>query len=437
MNSSAWMAAAERAVRGFQRRALRLMIAPYFAVAGLNRRRLRETTFIGVTGSCAKTTTKDLIAAVLGSRFAGRKSPGTHNISHWVARTILATRAHHRFCVQEAASAGPGTIDATLRILRPDIAVVTTIGSDHYKAFRTREATANEKGKLVAAVPESGTAILNADDPYVITMRERCAGRVVTYGLAPEAELRATDVRSPWPERLHFTVTWNGDSLPVRTRLCGTHWVHSVLAALASGLVMGVPLEEGARAVESVAPWAGRMSPIVLADGVTFLRDDAKASLSSIPPALEFVRDATAGRKIVVFGTISDYPGSSSRTYRSVAEQALEVADHVLFVGRQAKRALGAKRHRHGHLLETFPTVQGAAEHLRHFLRADDLVLLKGSNRADHLVRLILDRSTRVECWRTSCGRTRFCDECRLLRVPFAPEDLGSSPEPAAAVEGV
>lgn len=435
MISGGWVQIVERRLRPIQRRGRKILLTPYAALAALHRRRLRGVTFIGVTGSCGKTTTKDLIAAVLGSRFEGRKSPGTHNISHWVARTILATRPHHRFCVQEAASAGPGTIDATIRTLCPHIAVVTNIGPDHRKAFRTREATAEEKGKLVAAVPENGTAILNADDPHVIAMRERCAGRVLTYGLSPEAELRASDVRSVWPERLHFTVAWNGASLPVRTRLCGIHWAHSVLAALATGLVFDIPLEEAVRAIENVDPTIGRMSPVFSADGVTFVRDDYKAPSSSITPALDFLRDACAQRKVVVFGTLSDYSRSASKQYARVAEQALEVADQVLFVGRQAEHARRAQRHPRGEALLILPTVQAATEYLRDFLRDGDLVLLKGSNRADHLVRIVLDRSTRVGCWRTSCGRMRFCDECRLLRVPFAPEDFGSSAAAAAAVE--
>src|SRR3546814_17218271 len=99
-----------------------------------------------------------------------------------------------------------------LRLVRPSIGVVTTIGDDHHKAFGSREAIAAERGKLIAALPAEGTAVLNADDPLVWAMRQRCKGRVIRYGLGEGADLPARAIRSRWPERL---------SLPVRDRKGG------------------------------------------------------------------------------------------------------------------------------------------------------------------------------------------------------------------------
>jgi UDP-N-acetylmuramyl pentapeptide synthase len=320
---------------------------------------LGRVTFIAVTGSTGKTTTKDLIHAILASRLHGRKNAGNENVS--IHRTVLRTSPWHAYCVQEIGVGALGgrrfPIERALALVRPRIGVVTNIGTDHLSTFGSIEGIAAEKGKLVEALPASGTAILNADDPLVRAMTSRCRGKIVTYGLAPEAMIRAEGVRSQWPDRLSFDVLHDGQRHAVRTQLCGAHWVPCVLAAIAAALEMGVPPAVAARTLETVPPPEGRMQPVTRADGVTFVRDDFKAPLPSIAPALNFMRNARASRKIVVIGTISDYTGGSSRRYRQVARWALDAADLVLFVGPKAPKCLGARTHPKGEALRAFISV--------------------------------------------------------------------------------
>jgi UDP-N-acetylmuramoyl-tripeptide--D-alanyl-D-alanine ligase len=365
-------------------------------LAPLYRGQLRRVVFIGVTGSCGKSTTKELIAAVLSSQFKGYKNPGSHNRLHYIASTILRVKPSDEFCVLEIAAAIRGEIiplERPLNLVKPRIGVITNIGSDHISAFGSVEAIAAEKGKLIAALPSDGTAILNADDPNVLAMRSRCAGRVITYGLAPEAMVRAENVSAAWPERLSFTVCFHGQCHPVRTQLPGAHLVQCALAAVAVGLAMGLPLTVAAQAISTVPPFPRRMSPVIRDDGVTFIQDDAKAPLWSIPAVLDFMKDARAGRKIVVIGTISDYTGNSDRAYVSVARQALAAADQVVFVGSRASKSLKARRYPHDDALQAFPSVEAACAQLHDFFRQGDLVLLKGINH-DHLEALIGARST-------------------------------------------
>jgi aminoacyl-tRNA hydrolase len=352
--------------------------------------------FIGVTGSCGKTTTKELIAAVLSSRFQGRQSHGNGNLLPGIAKTILNVRPWDDFCVVEIAAAVGGNripLERPLRLVQPQIGVVTNIGTDHLKVFRTMEATAAEKGKLIAALPSHGTAILNADDAHVLAMHTRCAGQVVTYGLAPDAMVRAENIRSSWPERLSFTVLYDGQSRIVYTQLCGAHWVSCVLAAIAVGLAMGVPLDEAVRAIQTVPPFKRRMSPVSHSNGATFIQDDFKAPLWSIAPTLAFMKEARARRKIVVLGTISDYQGDPDRIYASVARQALDVADNVVFIGPHARKALRGRRHSQNETLRAFYCVEAAWDYLQDLWQPGDLVLLKDSDQ-EHLDTLLSERTS-------------------------------------------
>lgn len=381
------------------------------------RRKRKATRFIGVTGSCGKTTAKEFIYAVLATRFKGRKNELTLNLNLNVAMSILRVRARDEFLVQEVGIDAPGSIDASLRMLQPQVGVVTVIGLDHYRAFRNREAIAGEKGKLIAGLPADGLAVLNADDPLVLGMRALTRAPCVTYGVSVSADLRAESVQAAWPDRLHFVASYAGQSLPVRTELCGAFWLPSILAGLATGVALGVPLDEAVRAVEKVEPTPGRMYPVVFPDGVTFIRDDWKSPLWTIAPALDFMKTARAQRKIVVLGTLSDYPGGADRKYPAVAREAAEAADLVFFVGPQGRLALKASKTVGEGRIEAFDTPQTMVEHLRTRLQPGDLVLIKGSNRADHLARLTHDRLQPITCWRNDCGLAEICDFCPQLRA--------------------
>ena len=130
-------------------------------------------TFVGITGSCGKTTTKDLTIGLLSTRFAVMSNPGSGNCGRELVENILRVRADPRFVVQELGAWGPGTLDMGLDLLRPDLGVVLNVRHDHYGQFHGLQHTASEKGKLIECVGESGTVILNRDDPLVWDMRRR------------------------------------------------------------------------------------------------------------------------------------------------------------------------------------------------------------------------------------------------------------------------
>ena len=368
-------AALRQLIRSAGHRAVFWLVPFYRALLG-------RVIFIGVTGSSGKTTAKDLLGAVLATRFQGTKSRGNYNRPLSLAKSILCVRPWHKFCVLEIAVCtqdGLIPLEVSIGLARPQMGIVTGVGQEHLSAFGSIEAIAAEKAKMVAALPPHGTAVLNVDDPHVSAMQARCVGRIITYGASPEAMVRAENVRACWPQRLSFTVHYQGQTHEVSTQLCGAHWVPSVLAALAGGIALDVPLASAVQAIGTVPPFEGRMSPFIRSDGVTFIVDDAKAPLWSMPTVLQFMKEAHAVRKTMVIGTISDYAGKSERTYVSVARQALEVADHVVFVGHRARKCLKAKRHPGDEALQAFYSKDAACDYLREWCRPGDLVLVKGS----------------------------------------------------------
>jgi UDP-N-acetylmuramoyl-tripeptide--D-alanyl-D-alanine ligase len=388
------------------------------SVAKLCRFSLMNTTFIAVTGSCGKSTTVKLAVDMLKTR--GSCYRGGHgNIPGSSAKTLLAIPQSSKFCIREISAHRPGVIAEHVRVLRPHIAIVTTIGSDHYKNFRGLEATATEKGKLVESLPRRGTAILNADDPHVRAMADRTRARVLTFGRSPDAEVRASEVSSVWPDRLKLTVSYRQESVRVHTRLVGEHWTTSVLAAIACGIVCGVDFKTCGKVIETVKPVFGRYSIHGKSSGPVYVLDTWKAPLWTIASALTFVTQARACRKTIVFGTISDFAGSSSPKYRRIAREALAVADRVVFVGPNASHVTKASvpadlRER----LFTFESSYQASTFLAAEIRPEELIFIKASG-ADHLERIMLSQLAQVTCWREQCkAAASFCTGCRNYRKP-------------------
>ena len=404
----------------------------------LHRRRIDHVTFIGITGSAGKTTTKDLTATILANCNPCQKTFLSYNTLSSIVRTVLNTHKVHRYCVAEVAAYSPGTLDLSLRLLKPNIAVITLIGGDHFSDFKSMEAIALEKGKVVRALPLHGTAVLNIDDPLVRSIGEGCNRRIIWFGEGAGATLRLREARSRWPDPLTLFFEYQNKTCEVRTQLHGTHMAIPVLASLGVALAADLPLEKAIVAIAQVQPTEGRMQVVNGDDGVVFIRDDSKAPHWSLNAPLEFLREAKADRKVAVVGTISDASRDNTRKYKKVCRQIREFADLVVFVGPHAHRALRARQSESDSAIQGFSSIRYAATYLQTELRKGDLVLLKGSNKADHLVRLIIKRSRPIQCWKDRCGVEVFCDMCSKLYkpspdMPFA-APIGPQTGPAVPV---
>ena len=381
------------------------------------RRVLWRTTFIGITGSCGKTTTKELLTCILAeSAPTIWTRQGTNTI--WaITSLVLRCRPWHRYAVAEVATGGRGSIARSARVLRRDIGVVLSVASDHYAAFRTLENTAREKADLIQSLRAGGVAYLNADDPLVARMKAPDGVKVVKFGRADDADVNVADVVSAWPDRLQFSInTMDGNVTRIVTQLVGEHVLPSVLAPIAVALDLGHDLEGIARISAGMSPLPGRMQPVTLPSGAVVLRDEYKSSPQVVKAALAELRRASAARKIFVFGDMSDVSSSDRDRQKQVANWAAGIFDLLLFVGCHAQ--FGVDRAiRNGHepkQAHGFASLEKCAEFLQDELRTGDLVLLKGRN-SEHLSRLVFRLAGTVRCEKPWCGKRTFCDSCDEL----------------------
>jgi UDP-N-acetylmuramoyl-tripeptide--D-alanyl-D-alanine ligase len=392
-------------------------------------RRFSNATFIGVTGSSTKSTTTALLAQMLSGH--GKVRP---QILKNQLRDILKTVRRHRwgekFVVAEVGTAGKGQIRPMADVLRPDVAIVTLIGIEHYTQFRSREAVAEEKGDLVEAVPPDGLVVLNADDEFAMSMASRTKARIVTFGRSERADYRVLSVRTSFPEGSVVEIAWAGGTLTVSTRLLGEHFWLPTVAATAAAIELGVPPDEVVRQAASFGALNNRWELYETADGPTFILDTAKAPNETLGLAFDAIGKLSAPSKTVVLGSISDFPGNPRPKYREAYRGARAVADRVIFIGDHSHRSGASDEDRAtGRFLEMQEPRQ-IYDHLRATAKKGDLVLLK-SSQGLHLERVALAFNMDVQCWQTTCGRKTGCRSCGLFGVPFEKHSTAANPPPA------
>jgi UDP-N-acetylmuramoyl-tripeptide--D-alanyl-D-alanine ligase len=343
--------------------------------------RLRdELTVVGVTGSQGKTSTKDLLAAVLSSAASTIATIGSLNNELGVPLTMLRAAAATRFLVLEMGARHIGDIAELTALVAPDIAVVINVGQAHLGKFGSRGAIAQAKGELVQGLAQGGTAILNADDPRVMAMRSLTDGPVLTFGYAEHADVRVVDLVVDRLGRPSFTLRTTNDSVPVSLQLVGAHQALNASAATAAGLAAGVPLDMAAAAlsIASLSKW--RMELRDLADGARLLNDSYNANPDSTRAALDALAAIEGGRRIAVVGEMLELGDESDAAHRAIGEYAASRADIVIAVGEGAQPIA----HGAGERAVALADNNAAVDWLRSHLAAGDVVLVKAS-RGAHL----------------------------------------------------
>ncbi len=379
------------------------------------RARKRVSHYVGVTGSCGKTTAVRLLVAALQPHGRVIASRGD-NIERSVYRTLRKTRGQVDFLVQEfSAHGGPGRLAPLATQVGLDVALVTTVGRDHWTAFENEQAIAAEKSGLLAGLGPDGVACLNADDPLVRAMAGNVAGRVITYGIAPDADLRAEQIDARWPGRLSFDLVFGAGRWRVETRFVGTLLLTSLLGAFAVIAALGLDMEAAVAAMGRAEPVFNHSSVHDGQNGHTFLLDTFKAPLWSTEKLLDDLANIGAPRTILVLGNIADIGSRNSQKMRRLLTQALDKADLVIATGRLAPQAARLLQAGPNPRLVVAASLQAAADRIA--AEPPSLVVLKGSRTA-RLIRLWLMQSQTVTCAIEACKLMRTCQGCPKLDAP-------------------
>ena len=393
-----------------------LMLWPLLnPLAALYRRLVvSRTRIVAVVGSFGKTTTTATVSSVLLDRLPRTED----NFLSRLAEAIFRILPGDRHAVMEVGIARRGEMVRYRRLIRPDVVVVTAIGTDHLKWFGSMRGIRDEKVRMIHALGPGGVAVLNGDDPNVLWMRDQTRGRVITYGFGEQNDVRATDLSmADWPDGTPFTLHAAGERRRVRFHLIGRTMVYAALSAVAVALAEGLSLERILRRLERVQPIPRRMEPIRLASGAVVLRDGRKASRWTVEAALDVLADVPARRRIVVLGKIGDAGAAPTPMYRYFGRRLAEVADRAVLLCRQYDDDCAAGAIEAGLPAEAITRVGKdlfeAARVLEDELAEGDVVLIKGgpTQRLERIDLVLAGEP--VRCRLVRCrGRGLCCETC-------------------------
>lgn len=348
-----------------------------------------EITVIGITGSSGKTSTKDLLASVLSAAGPTVAPVGSLNSEVGVPLTVCRIADDTRFLIVEMGARGMGHIEYLADIAEPTIGIVLNVGTAHVGEFGSREAIGRAKAELVAALPDGGLAVLNADDPVVRAMVGQTAARALLVGASHEAGLRATDIDLDGAGRPSFTVSGDGVEAEMRVTLPlhGEHHVGNALAVIAVALECGMAMGVVAEALADARPasrW--RMEVTERADGVTIINDAYNANPDSMRAALKALVAMGRGRRTwAVLGSMLELGDESTTEHDAIGRLAVRLnVSRLVVVGDIARPMASGAQHEGswGDEAVWVPDADAAYELLSRELAAGDVVLFKSSRDA-------------------------------------------------------
>jgi UDP-N-acetylmuramoyl-tripeptide--D-alanyl-D-alanine ligase len=348
-----------------------------------------ELPVIAVGGSNGKTTTKELVAAVLRQKLPTLWSQASFNNDIGVPLTLLQLESKHRAAVLEVGTNHPGELEPLVKMVSPSVGIITNIGREHLEFFGDVAGVVKEEGVLAELLPANGTLILNGDDASSQELLLRAKARVVRVGIGEKNDWRAKSVRLD-KGGVNFRVegpaaSVNGD---YRVNLLGRHQVLNALLAIAVGEELGLGRAEIQRGLAECKPAKMRLQ-YWEANGVRVLDDSYNANADSTLAALETLCDLPLqGRRVAVLGDMAELGVHSEAAHVEVGRRAATLGIGQLFViGKMAPVTARAARDAGLARVIEFTEVEMAAQAIKNFLKPGDVVLLKAS-RVSHLERI-------------------------------------------------
>ncbi|MGI6705598.1 MAG: UDP-N-acetylmuramoyl-tripeptide--D-alanyl-D-alanine ligase [Clostridia bacterium] len=341
-------------------------------------RRKFSKPVIAVTGSVGKTSTKDMVAAVLSSKYCVHKSQGNYNNHIGLPMTIFGLENKHDLAVLEMGMSGFGEIRELSRIARPSVAMITNIGLSHIEKLGSRENILKAKLEILEGMDENGVLILNADDSFLQKVNGSFAGRVVRIGIDVDADFTGYAVVDKGEKGVTFKVKLQGREYDVHIPALGRHNVYNALFGIACGVELGLNPEEILEGIRNYQPEKMRLN-IIEMDGIRFINDSYNASPDSMQVALQVLKGiAGENRTIAILGNILELGGLASIAHQNVGKMCGELGiDFVAIIGENAQdlgQGIGDESR-----YKIFHSHDEIIQFMKGFLRKNDVVLVKGS----------------------------------------------------------
>lgn len=352
------------------------------------RNRMKHCTFIGITGSHGKTTTKDLIGHILPILGECVIPSGSFNNEIGVPLTILRTTEKTRFCVVEMGARHPGDIKHLCQIVKPHLGVVLVVGSAHLGEFGSRDAIARAKAELIDALPEHGVAILGAYDLFTPHMGEGSVRKRVIFGESSNCDVRAADLE--FREGLaYFDLVSEKGRAPVALRLLGAHQVSNALAAAATALELGVSIESVAAALSTAEPMSKWRMELHDEGELLVINDSYNANPESMQAAMRtlvLLTQERGGSSWAILGKMHELGESEREEHLRIGRLASELGvDHLVAVGTEMYlEGLSLDLATGNEMLTHYFSTQEEALALLNHVQPGDVLLVKAS-RAEHL----------------------------------------------------
>jgi UDP-N-acetylmuramoyl-tripeptide--D-alanyl-D-alanine ligase len=354
-------------------------------------RALLPDRVIAVTGSVGKTSTKDLIAAILKAHGPATSSLRSFNNELGVPLTLINGSIDSWAAVIEMGARGKGHIAELCAIARPTVGVITNIGSAHLEMFGTRDAIADAKSEIVAALPKNGSAVLNRDSDMFARMAARSSAPIVTFSVEPSsgADVLARSIEVDADLHVRFELQLHDHRFPVLLGARGRHQVPNALAAAAAAFSIGVSDEEIATGLATAELSPMRMSVVTGNSGVTVIDDTYNANPVSMKAAIDALGSLSARRRIAVLGTMAELGADREQAHAEIVDYAAERGvTTVLSLNEPAYAA------------RDFSSIATLAEFLDTLgLGADDALLVKGSRVAamERVVDVLTGKNTETK----------------------------------------
>jgi len=345
---------------------------------GAAARRLWGKPLLAVTGSAGKTTTKEILAHILATRFRVMKSTGNLNNHIGLPLQLLKLEAEHDLAVVEMGMNHAGEIRALGALAHHDLAVVTTVAPVHLEFFESLADIARAKYEIIETLHSGGVAVLNADDEYVCQFGRGFKGKVVTFGIKRAADVSAHNIKLNGAEGSTFDLVVGSVGEPVTFPLVGEHNIYNALAAAAAAMERGLTPSQAAVALSSIAP-PDKRGQVLQIGGATIINDCYNSNPRALAAMVDTLASMKAQRRILVVGEMLELGPTAEALHRESGKHAAEKKIDLVIGVRGMARAVAEAACGAGTQAQFVETPEQAGEWLAQNLRPGDAVLLKAS----------------------------------------------------------